>query len=135
MLGGGNPVSSSNPAGVGTSINYVGNHCYANSGAVSITSGTTKELLKFNTGNAYIDAVITGGRNMKAGAETTTEIKLDGSVVFSSKYDNGTGQTLVPPFNTNIYILIPPNTNFVLECSPEDANETISILLTGRVYQ
>ena len=29
MLGGGNPVGSSNPAGVGSSINYVGKHAYA----------------------------------------------------------------------------------------------------------
>ena len=72
---------------------------------------------------------------MKAGAETTTEILFDSQIVFSSKYDNGTGQTLVPPFNTNIFMLIPPYTKFALTCFPEDANETITMVLTGRVYE
>jgi len=134
MLGGANPVGGSNPSGVGTSLNYVGNHCYANSGAVAITSGDTATLLNFTTGSKYIMATITGGRNMKATAETFTKILLDDQEVFRSKYDNGAGQTLVPPFNTNIYMLIPPYTKFVLTCAPEDANETISIILVGEVY-
>ena len=41
MLGGGNPVGSTNPTGVGTSVNYIGKHVYANSGAVGVTDNET----------------------------------------------------------------------------------------------
>ena len=134
-IGGGPPAGFTQAAaGTGTGLNYVGNHCYANSGNIEVPSGTTVALFQFTTGSQYINATITGGRDMKAGAETTTEILFDSQIVFSSKYENGTGQTLVPPYNTNIFILIPPHTSFTLQCSPEDANETISMTLVGEVY-
>ena len=51
MLGGSNPVSSANPAGIGTSLNYLGKHAYATSGQFADTQ-TQATMLKFTTANS-----------------------------------------------------------------------------------
>ena len=51
--GAGNPVGGSNPAGTGSSINYIGNHVYAYSGPVA-TGNSLVTQLDFTTGNAYL---------------------------------------------------------------------------------
>ena len=107
--------------------------CYAYSGNILIASAATVALLEFTTGNEYIEAIITGGRNMKSGAETTTQILFNDQIVFSSKYDNGASLTLVPPYNTNIFMIVPPFTKFVLQATPEDATETLSLIFMGKV--
>ena len=49
--GAGNPVGA-NPAGIGSGLNYIGNHCYAYSGTFpSSTSEYT--ILDFSTGGEY----------------------------------------------------------------------------------
>ena len=63
MLGGGNPVSGSNPAGTGSSLNYIGKHAYGYSGVIAVNN-VEKTLLQFSTGNLYIVAKVqfnTGG--------------------------------------------------------------------------
>ena len=64
--GGGGPISSSNPAGTGTGINYIGNHAYAYSGVFS-ASTTESNMLKFSTGNAYIMSEFCWGTMYKLG--------------------------------------------------------------------
>ena len=58
--GGAGNIAGSNPAGTGTSLNYIGDHAYAYSGIVS--AGATQDqdytLLEFTTGNSYIVAQI-----------------------------------------------------------------------------
>ena len=36
MLGGGNPIGGANPAGVGSTLNYIGNHAYGASGSIDV---------------------------------------------------------------------------------------------------
>ena len=75
-------------------LSYVGNNAYAYSGNILINSAATVALLEFTTGSEYIEATITGGRNMKSNAETTSQILFNDEIVFSSKYDNGASLTL-----------------------------------------
>ena len=56
--GGAGNVAGSNPAGVGTSINYIGNHAYAYAGALS-ASTSAETRLNFTTGALYIVGRIT----------------------------------------------------------------------------
>ena len=52
--GGGAPnVAGSNPAGTGTSLNYIGNYAYAYSGEVGVDNNTTT-LLEFETGSQSV---------------------------------------------------------------------------------
>ena len=48
MLGGGNPVGGQNPAGIGSSLNYIGKHAYLYTGAVNINNVETN-LAEFDT--------------------------------------------------------------------------------------
>ena len=50
-------IGVSNPAGVGKGLNYIGNHAYAQSGAVA-TATSFSEQLNFDTSSAYIDAIV-----------------------------------------------------------------------------
>jgi hypothetical protein len=56
MLGGGNPVGGTNPAGIGQTLNYVGDRVFAYSGLVSIATDTV--CLSFTTGNEIIVAKV-----------------------------------------------------------------------------
>ena len=58
MLGGGNPVGSSNPVGTGTSLNYIGKHAYGYSGQLSV-SNSEIDAIRFTTpNNQYVDSNI-----------------------------------------------------------------------------
>jgi len=133
MLGGGNPVGSSNPAGVGSSINYVGKHAYAYSGPINIdqtSDGIT--MLQFSSGNQYILGTTIMGRNDFSGDDIVYRIEFDGQLVGvfgTSNYNLGTT-------NTNIDILIPPNTNVRISARniSADTDRECFALLTGEVY-
>jgi len=53
ILGGAGNVAGGNPAGTGTSLNYIGDRAYAYSGVVGV-NGTETTLLEFTTGNDFI---------------------------------------------------------------------------------
>jgi hypothetical protein len=54
MISGGNPAGGQNPAGIGSSLNYIGKHAYMYTGEVAVgTSETT--IAEFTTGgNSYL---------------------------------------------------------------------------------
>ena len=51
--GAGNVAGGANPSGTGTSLNYIGNHAYANSGVIQ-TETSAAPHLNFTTGGEYI---------------------------------------------------------------------------------
>ena len=53
MLGGGNPVGGSNPTGISSNINYIGNHVYGTSGAITATNGSNG-LINSTSTSTYI---------------------------------------------------------------------------------
>ena len=87
MLGGGNPVSGSNPAGIGGSISFVGANTYAGwSGQVTPTNGSPVTAFKFLTplNTAYKTTIAFGlNSDTLAGGETVGyEVKQNGQVIF-----------------------------------------------------
>ena len=59
MLGGGNPVSGSNPTGIGSGINFIGNSRYTGtSGEVIATDGTNGVLFSFTSGMENLDVLL-----------------------------------------------------------------------------
>ena len=117
--------------GTGESLTIIGNHCYGyNYFAVS---NETKTFFDFQSGKQYIVAEMIGGRNMKSGAETLIEVKLNDVLIFSTKWDNGTTGTNNNPMSSATPIIIPPLTRVVITAS-NDTNDNISLGITGRVY-
>jgi len=132
MLGGGNPVSGNNPAGTGSSINYVGKHAYANSGAITVENsadaGTT--LLQFTLGNSYIVADIHIFNNQASALDDFIHVIIDGELIVKARYQNANELHQDQPLR----VLIPPYSNFSVKASTSGATPEFTAVLTGRVY-
>jgi hypothetical protein len=86
LVGGGgapNVSGGANPAGTGTSLNYIGKHAYAFSG-LFVCSSNAQTVLKFTTGAEYlvgefqVNAGYDDDNATEAATATTGQIKLDG---------------------------------------------------------
>ena len=88
MLSGGNPTGGANPSGTGSSINYIGNHCYANSGPVTVEDANTGNttLIDFTTGNAYIVATLHMFNNQANALDDFVRVLLDGQEIINARY-------------------------------------------------
>ena len=88
--GGAGNVGGGAPVGVGSSINYIGNHAYAFSGQVTSGTGTTITMLDFTTAsNSYITANIQFGfAGSRSNDDERVEIYADGALVASNVYNN-----------------------------------------------
>ena len=130
--GGAGNTAGSNPSGIGTSLNVIGDHIYGNNNA---TINNT-DIIMFNHTNGAYYAVITiaAGRSMKSGAEITTTVILDGENTYQAKFDNGVANTLTMPFGSSFKMIIPPYSNFQLKFEANDAQDTIGCTIQGRIY-
>tara|TARA_Y100001938_G_C7900980_1_gene334656 strand:- start:227 stop:643 length:417 start_codon:yes stop_codon:yes gene_type:complete len=138
MLGGGNPVGGSNPAGTGSSINYIRTEkkilAYAYSGEIVIPAGTAAPdttLLKFATGNETIDGTIMVGLDNQGAPTVGLEAIINGEVVYSIKFDAGGPASFIA--DTPLYLLIPPYSNFEFKVGLND-NQPMTAALRGLVY-
>jgi hypothetical protein len=108
--GGAGNVAGSNPVGVGTGLNYIGNHAYALSGEF-VSSNSTQTMLSFSTGNTYLVGTITVNAAIKEdeavnGQTTAYAIFFDNQQIMAIKYDSkeedmdaqGTTPILIPPY-------------------------------------
>jgi hypothetical protein len=133
MLGGGNPVGSSNPTGIGTSLNTVGNHIFGNNN-ISMAQDTDTTFFDHTNGAYYAIIEIAAGRNMKSSAEVTTTVIIDGETSYEAKFDNGVTASLTMPFGAPMKVLIAPFARFQLVIRASDAVDTIGATITGRIY-
>lgn len=96
-------------------------------------NNTTVTLIEFTTEGYYLVGTIQMGRNMKSAAETDFLLLYNDITVYSAKFDNGAGQTLVMPSQAPLPIIIPPFTNVKLQCEVNDDSDTIALGLTAKV--
>jgi hypothetical protein len=133
--GAGNPVGGT--AGVGTSLNYVGDFAYAYSGAADAASSSDTRL-KFSTGNEIIVGKITGNGACDAtslgdGNITSFTIQVNGETVSVMKVDTSTEDS--PMTAVNNLILAPYSEVTVLSQSDGAGTDRVTtVLFTGRVY-
>jgi len=129
MLGGGNPVGGSNPTGIGSILNYVGNHVYAYSGPVDVpTSETT--LIDFVTGNNYIVAKFQPAFISNTSDDTQFDVKINGELITRIHITSATATT---PYE-EIELIIGANTRVEITCTSANTTRTCAAMLTGRVY-
>jgi len=129
---------SASVASTGKGIRYIGEHCYAISGEVTVTAATSPiTMLSFTTGSGYILANIDftlDQTNLSASAKWGWLIKLNDQVVLN--YLTEVASTRGNNDVDAIKLLIPPFTKFEAQCqSPDDANDVdFTVTLAGRVY-
>ena len=131
MLGGGNPVSSSNPAGTGGSINYVGNHAYVASGQVSVDNNVAT-LADFVTGNAYVVGEAMFAMGNAGGDDYEYTVLFDGQVVDQFIVNGGAN---APDRNARP-LLLPAFTRVQLQAQnvTDTSAADHSVFFVGRVY-
>ena len=131
MLGGGNPVGGSNPAGVGSTLNYIGNHVYAHSGSIDVNN-TDVTLLDFSVAaNQYITAKITIGSKAGTGDDVNYSVKINGELVYSAY------EALVNmPTQNALNILLEPGCRVQIEARNigSSSGRAMEVVLVGRVY-
>ena len=131
------PVSAS-VASTGLGIRYIGDHCYATSGEVTVTAATSPvTMLSFTTGSGYIIATINftlDQTNLSSSKKWGWLIKLNDQVVLNYLTESHSERANNDVEATKL--LIPPFTKFEAECqSPDDVNDVdFTVTVVGRVY-
>ena len=137
MLGGGNPVGS-NPAGIGSVLNYVGKHVYANSGAFEAKT-TDQTMFSFTSApNSYIvgKLIMTAPirfADIANGQNRGYHLSFNNELVGTYKVDSSQEDM---PSSVEVSILIPPNTLVTLVCRDGSDASTYDATasLVGEVY-
>jgi hypothetical protein len=133
MLGGGNPVGGTNPAGTGSTINYIGDHAYAYSGSVDCDNNKTT-MLKFATGSQYIVAEFNLSSNTSSGDDFNFLIEINGEGIVSSRIiaPNDISEHMLNPLK----LIITPNSTIQvsLQNATQAATVQWNVTMVGRVY-
>jgi hypothetical protein len=140
MLGGGssgfggasNPVGGNNPAGIGATLNYIGNRVYAYSGLIDANDVATT-LLKFTTGSEIIVGQIYVAMVTNSTDDFQYDINIDGQVAFSAFIKGGANFGMER--NAAIPIILPPHTDVII--TAQNATDTSTqpncATITGKV--
>ena len=131
--GGGSPnVTGSNPAGTGTSLNYIGDHAYGYSGVVGVDNNETS-LIDATTGALYIVGQVTFSYPEFNSDNYRYRIYIDEQQVWGIEVGGGTDANLIDPVD----IMIPPYSR--VRITADNAASASSVnqvaILVGRVYQ
>ena len=116
-------------------LTIIGNHCYAYSGNIAVTGGSSAntELLKFNTGKGYIIGNFQPYSTERGNAQLYLAIKLNNQLVVNAEFD--AEGSVNPMLDSPITLLIPPLTDVqVLVGIETGTNKNWSMTFTGRVY-
>jgi hypothetical protein len=137
LVGGGgapNVSGGSNPAGTGTSLNYIGNHVYATSGAFTIGDGDVVTALDFTTDSqSYIVADIQAGFVNRSNDDNGISVKINGETISSMQFSNTFGE--YPGLGAMI-IMLPPSSRIQVIGTKINGttNDSCTVWLSGRVY-
>jgi len=119
-------------AGAGLELNYVGNHAYAYSGAITVSAGGSADttMLNFTTGAHVIRGFVSWFSEATTTEDEFVIIKLNGVITVQSRYSHAYHSSADQPLE----IIIPPYTN--VECLFGNSGGTTATLqLTGRVFE
>ena len=132
--GAGNVAGGANPTGPGNTLNYIGNHAYANSGTYEATT-SSQTVLEFTTGNNYIVGTLQLNSAIQFSyvslRQTAAKISYDSQTVALI-----VGSAEDAPVSQATDILIPPFTNVKIEViSAVDVSDNfVTVSIVGMVY-
>jgi TPP-dependent indolepyruvate ferredoxin oxidoreductase alpha subunit len=135
--GGAGNIAGSNPAGTGSSINYVSEWAYAHSGLIDVDNNVAN-LIDFTSGSEILVATI---QNFYAGVSTGSQptpnaqfqTKFNGEVVTSYvTFDAATDNAV----KNELHMIIPPFTRVTLTGVNAETTATIQLLaiISARIY-
>ena len=131
--GGAGNVTGSNPAGTGSTLNYVGEFAYANSGVITTDGGNESTLLEFDTaGSVIVGRTQFSYLSINQSDDILFRIYFNGEIIAGVQYPHvNTGS------HTNYFeIIIPPYTNVKItgDNVESSTNRDLTAMVIGRVY-
>ena len=139
LIGGGGAgnVAGGNPSGIGTALNYIGNHVYAFNNVAASASDTV--VLRFATGPEYIVGTIQFNGyiqpgNPGTGSAGTCNITFDDQTVINMKTE--TELETSAPHSQSQNVIIPAFTNVIvtLRSAANESAQFATIGIAGRIY-
>jgi len=132
VAGAGNPAGSGGTAGVGTSLNYIGDHAYAFSGVVNDSSSgsAATTALKFSTGSNYIVGTIDMIIDETLNNQQYVDVRINGESVFKGSWDAEPNQLSGRPLTQ---IILPSYADCEIKWG-SSADRNATIIFVGRVY-
>jgi len=135
--GGAGNVAGSNPAGIGSGLNYIGNKVYSYSGVFGASSSFT-EKIDFTTGATPIDAAIqcigfANPADTGPGVNSIFTIKFDGQVIGYVKVE--TANEAMPSLGV-VNVVIPSYTHVQVGVITDqnDANKQGAVIMAGEMF-
>ena len=128
--GGAGNVSGGNPSGTGT-LNFIGDHAYAYSGAITdgASGGANTTVLKFDVPfNTYIVAKINWISSLSGNSARYIDILQNSQSIYNGRYDD------VPTINGEITLLLESNSQYEFKWG-SSSTETVTLTVAGRAYQ
>ena len=124
---------SASTASTGKGIRYIGQHCYAYSGPVTVANSEIP-LLDFTTGSGYVVAEFNISANQVSGDDFDWRIKMNGEDIIFSQ--------ITGPYDLSEHVLsplkliLPPSTRLVVTLDNVSSGSGLdwSVTMTGRVY-
>ena len=132
MLGGGNPVGGNNPAGIGKTLQYIGNKAYAYSGEIGVDNNATT-LLEFETGNSNFIGFLAIQNGSGSGDDMRYLLTFNGERV--CHIYSGTSDVF-NQFQFPVDIIIPAYTSVLLTAQNivSGTERAHTVTLTGEVF-
>ena len=133
MLGGGNLVGGANPAGAGTTLNYIGNFCYGYSGQVATVGSNDMTLLEFETGREVLKVQMSMVTFGVTSEDFQYKINFNSQqineVYFVDSFDSYTEDS------RNFFYIIPPYTKVkITGKSVGSGAGTIGAMIAGEIH-
>jgi hypothetical protein len=114
-------------------LTTIGNHCYAYSGATTITSGSYTNVLNFTTGKGYIIADMQITSDETANYDLYYKVEINGVNVMT-QFNNNSFQTYPYGFSP-IRLLIPPKSAVIVSAQRGSGSDyDIYALIRGEIY-
>jgi len=137
LIGGGGAgnVSGGNPSGTGTSLNYIGDHCYAYSGIVGANNVETT-LVLFDTANQYIVSKTQLMCAVSTGDDTRYKIYFNDIIVIQFGIDTSGQYGTEEDPSPAIDLIVPPYTTVKITAANVTNTNSLdqTATFTGRVY-
>jgi len=118
--------------GPATSLELVGNHCYAYSGPVT-TPGSTNlaTYLDFTSGNYYAVTKLQLLDSYTGNADRFVEVTFNGATVIKGTIDDSPSKYGSFPYD----LIIPPYTEVLVKWGINGQTQDTTCFLTGRIYK
>jgi hypothetical protein len=135
LIGGGGAgnVAGGNPTGIGTSINYIGNHAYGYSGSIDVNN-TETTLLEFSTGQQYMISKIQFNYVSPDSDNIQYRVYINNEVVQTFQSDHANLTHVFPDSVLNILIANESRVKLTAQNVTSSSNRPQIVSLVGRIY-